>query len=194
MRIALSAMLLTVCGAALVFAIVWFGVMPRLDWGARQPPGPLESALARRVVFAWVRSHAGSETNPLAETPENLRSAEDEYTEHCAACHGLDGGGRNRFEADFRPPVPKLTGDLQNLSDGEIKFIILNGIGNTAMPAFGALHSGDDIWRCALWMRHLGHLTDSEKAEIESRMLQDTDEHEQIMHMMPDSRGDSMHR
>ena len=49
---------------------------------------------------------------------------------HCAACHGLDGSGRNQFEAEFNPPVAKLTGGVQKLSDSEIYFIIAHGIRN----------------------------------------------------------------
>jgi mono/diheme cytochrome c family protein len=106
-------------------------------------------------------------TNPVVPTPENLKAARIEYEAHCATCHCLDGSGRNRFEAEFNPPVTKLTGGVKKLCDSEIFFIVAHGIRNTAMPAFGRTHSSNDMWRSVLWVRHLGNLTAGEKAEIE---------------------------
>jgi mono/diheme cytochrome c family protein len=65
------------------------------------------------------------------------------------------GDGENRFEADFYPPIPKLTGDSQKWSDGELYFIIANGISMTGMPAFGKNHDPKEIWAMVLWVRHL---------------------------------------
>jgi hypothetical protein len=53
-----------------------------------------------------------------------LKAARAEYAEHRAPCHALDGSARNRFEANFYPPVAKLTRGVQQLSDSEIYFII----------------------------------------------------------------------
>jgi mono/diheme cytochrome c family protein len=44
---------------------------------------------------------------------------------------------------------------MSSLSDSELYFIVANGIRNTAMPAFGAAHSPDDMWLAILWVRHL---------------------------------------
>ena len=75
-----------------------------------------------------IRRNAGTQSNPLPPTPENLKAGQSDFEEHCAGCHGLEGDGENRFEADFYPPIPKLTGDTQKWSDGELYFIIANGI------------------------------------------------------------------
>lgn len=61
-----------------------------------------------------------SSANSLSPAPENLKTTRTEYEEHRAVCHGLDGSGRNRFEAEICPPVAKLTGGVQKLSDAEI--------------------------------------------------------------------------
>ena len=53
--------------------------------------------------------NADSKANPFLPTPENLKAAQTEYEEHCVACHGLDGSGRDRFEADFYPLLARLT-------------------------------------------------------------------------------------
>jgi mono/diheme cytochrome c family protein len=168
-------------GAAGLGAIAWIVVLPRIDWGASNPPGAVEQALARNVLGRWIHRSARTATNPFAPTAENLKTARTQYEEHCAACHGLDGSGRNRLEADFFPLVAKLTGGIQKFSDSEIYFIVAEGIRNTAMPAFGKAHSPDDMWRAVLWVRHLANLTRAEKAEIEQEVQHATMKHESTM-------------
>jgi mono/diheme cytochrome c family protein len=170
-----------VIGAGLAGAILWIAVLPRLDWSASKPPGAVEQALARIVLGRWVRRNSDSGTNPLSPTRENLKAARTEYEEHCAACHGLDGSGHNRFEAAFYPPVAKLTAEVQRLSDSELYFIVANGIRNTAMPAFANTHSHVDLWRAVLWVRHLANLTRDEKAAIEQEVQGATENHEKTM-------------
>lgn len=161
--------------------IIWLVLLPRLDWSAVQPPGAIEQTLAHNVLIRWVERNADTETNPLMPTPENLTSARTEYKAHCSACHGLDGSGTNEFEANFYPPVAKLTGGAGKFSDAEIYFIIANGIRYTAMPAFGRYHSSEDMWRLVLWVRHLANLTPAEKAAIESQMSGTVEKHHQSM-------------
>ena len=167
--------------AAALGAIIWIMVLPRIDWGASNPPSAVEQALARNILGRWIHRNAGTGANPLVPTAENLKMARTEYGAHCAPCHSLDGSGRNRFEAEFNPPVAKLTGGVQKLSDSEIYFIVAHEIRNTAMPAFGGNHPPDDMWRAVLWVRHLTHLTSAEKAEIEHEIRHTTMKHEKIM-------------
>ena len=155
-------------------------VLPRLDWGASQKPGAIEKKLASGVLARWVSRHADSGTNPVSPTPVNLMMALKEYEEHCTACHGADGSGWDRFEADFYPPVPNLTRTTQKLSDSELYFIIANGIRNTAMPAFGKNHSPSDIWRIILWVRHVERLTTQEKLDIARELLRDRELHDEV--------------
>ena len=186
MRNFIAGVIVTVIGAFIVGAIVWIVVLPQMDWSATKTPGAIEQTLAQNVVERWLRRNAGSATNPLSETPENLKAAQGDYEEHCAACHALDGSATNQFEADFHPPVMKLTEDVQKLSDAELYFVIAKGISNTGMPGFGKEHSPDDIWHFTLWVRHLAKLTPTEKEAIESQMKEKTGAHERTMDHHPD--------
>jgi len=181
MRNFIAGIITTVVGAGLAGVMIWIAVLPRLDWSASTPPSAFEETLAQNVLRRWVHRNATPSTNPFSAAPENLKGARAEYGEHCAACHGFDGSGRNRFEAAFSPPVAKLTDSVQRLSDAEIYFIIAHGIRNTAMPAFGKTHSPDDMWRAVLWVRHLAHLTPAEKADIEQQVQHATMKHEMTM-------------
>jgi mono/diheme cytochrome c family protein len=160
---------------ALIFAA------PRFDWSATAKAGPLEMTLAQYLLVRWIKINSSSESNPLPATPESLRLGGEDFDAHCASCHGLDGSGRNQFEADFYPPVPKLAGTPRQLSDAEIYFIIAHGIRLSGMPGFAARHRPEEIWRIVLWVRHLDRLSPQEKASIEAKMSNKTKEHEDVM-------------
>lgn len=174
----MAAALVALCAIGLL-AIV--ATAPRLNWSASSEPSIAETKVAQYVVGTWVRIHAGSADNPIAPTAENLKLGEDDFNEHCAMCHGTDGSGRNRLEAEFYPPVPKLTAATQSLSDSAIYFIIANGVALSAMPAFGRHHEADEIWRTVLWIRHLARLSPEERARIERAMNEEERGHEDIM-------------
>jgi hypothetical protein len=69
------------------------------------------------------------------------------------------------------PRVPDMRlAQTQNLSDGEIYYIIENGVRFTGMPAWGTGGTSDhDTWHLVLFIRHLPKLTDED--------LQDMKEH-----------------
>jgi mono/diheme cytochrome c family protein len=158
-----------------------FLILPSINWSATRKPGQLENSLADYVTSNWIHRHAANQTNPISPTPENLKAGQGDFEEHCATCHGLDGSGENRFEADFYPPIPKLTDLAQKFSDGEIYFIVENGIAMSGMPAFGKNHDSKDIWGMVLWVRHLAQLSPAEKAAIGSRAHMSTEQHQKMM-------------
>jgi mono/diheme cytochrome c family protein len=170
-------------GAVAVMAILVaiFFLLPWMNWSTIRKPGQIENGLAGYVTSNWIHHNADTHPNPLPTTPENLKAGQSDFEEHCAGCHGLEGDGENRFEADFYPPIPKLTGDSQKLSDGELYFIIANGVSMTGMPGFGKTHDPKEIWGIVLWVRHLAQLTPPEKEAIESRQRTSTEQHEEMM-------------
>jgi mono/diheme cytochrome c family protein len=156
-------------------------LFPAMNWSALRKPGHMENKLAGYVTSHWIRRNAVTQSNPLPPTPENLKTGQSDYEEHCAECHGLEGDGENRFDADFSPPVPKLTGGTQKWPDGEIYFVIANGISLTGMPGFGKNHAPKEIWGMVLWVRHLAQLSPPEKQAIESHARMTIDQHEKMM-------------
>lgn len=56
----------------------------------------------------------------------------------------------------------------QSLTDGELFYIIHNGVRFTGMPAFGSADSADDLdsWKLVRFIRHLPALTDQELARM----------------------------
>lgn len=66
-----------------------------------------------------------------------------------------------------KPPDLRLD-ETQKLSDGELFWIIENGVRFTGMPAFATPGSANDSWKLVDFIRHLPKLTAGEKMEMES--------------------------
>ena len=159
--------IVTITGLSSSTALLALVLLPRLNWSAARQPSGIEVRLANRVRERWIEIHASHHKNPLAATPENLADGRKQYNEQCAICHGLDGSGRNSFHADFYPPVARLSGDTQQMTDAEIYFVISNGIALSGMPAFGSSHDSEWIWRLILWLRQFRDLTATGRNGIE---------------------------
>jgi S-disulfanyl-L-cysteine oxidoreductase SoxD len=117
-------------------------------------------ALERRALVA-IKHHATvgnkSEKNPLPFTPENLADGKEAFGHYCIACHGLDGQNTGvPFASSISPPLPSLASmEVQNYSDGQLKWVIDNGISPSGMPASKSILSDDEIWSIVLFLRHL---------------------------------------
>jgi len=57
----------------------------------------------------------------------------------------------------------------QDLSDGELYYIIRNGVRFTGMPAFGEASEDDDLdsWKLVVFIRHLPAMTPEEVAHMD---------------------------
>jgi len=54
------------------------------------------------------------------------------------------------------PPVPELSSvAVQRYSDGQLKWVIDNGIFPSGMPASKDILNGDEIWQIVTYLRHL---------------------------------------
>ncbi len=79
------------------------------------------------------------------------------FNSYCYSCHGLDGQGTGVPFADrMAPPVPSLnSAAVQKYSDGQLKWIIANGIYPSGMPASKGLLSDEEMWMIVQYLRHL---------------------------------------
>ena len=138
---------------------------------ARATPNKFEITIARNARHLAIPSTARQAQNPLLASPEDLRDARLHFADHCAICHGNDGGGKTMMGAGLYPKPPDLRlPQTQNLADGELFWIIENGVRFTGMPSFsnGGEHGGTlDSWKLVHFIRHLPHLTAAEHIEME---------------------------
>ena len=60
------------------------------------------------------------------------------------------------FAGKMSPPLPLLNSrDVQSYTDGQLKWVIDNGIAPSGMPASKGTLSDDEIWSIVLYLRHL---------------------------------------
>jgi len=79
---------------------------------------------------------------------------------NCASCHGNDGRGDTQLGRNMYPGVPSFADEtVQRLSDGELFYIIQNGVRWTGMPAWKDEHSAEDSWRLVSLIRAMPNLT-----------------------------------
>ena len=84
--------------------------------------------------------------NPVPLNAEVLKEGRAHFADHCAICHGNDGSGQTPIGKNVYPKSPDLRlADTQSLSDGELFWVIHNGIRFTAMPAWGSGEPEKDL-------------------------------------------------
>src|ERR1700731_2953044 len=149
--------------AIAILAVAYGTAVIRRGFSAADQPSAVESVVSRAVRDLGIPSSARDEKNPFTPTEEGLQEARELFTNHCAGCHGKDGNAQSEIGQDLYPKAPDLrTPPTQNLSDGEIHYIIKNGVRLTGMPALGNPHAGEDnntAWKIVLFVRAISQLT-----------------------------------
>lgn len=137
--------------------------------------------MARAMRSASIPGRATMLTSPVKATPETLADARAHWADHCATCHANNGSGDTPVGKNLYPKAPDMRGQAtQGLSDGELYFIIENGIRLTGMPAWGkGGDDDDDSWKLVAFIRHLPALTSEEQQEMERMNPKGTDEQQE---------------
>ncbi len=162
LKIGLTALVLAGAG---VWLFSFLGNYP----GARGAPTASEVALARRLRSWAVPRSARDGKNPFTSSPALLQESARHFADHCASCHGNDGSGATEMGRNLFPRAPDMRRDAtQRLSDGELYYIIHNGVRWTGMPAWGdpANDKDMDSWKLVLFIRHLPQLTPDELRDM----------------------------
>ena len=153
--------------ALFVIATVGAELLLRRGFRANSTPPAWEVAVARSLRNFAIPGDEGKKKNPVAATPGDLRQGRDLFLSRCANCHGVDGSGRTPIGSSEYPRVPDLrSSSTQNLSDGEIHYIIENGVQLTGMPALSSADSSSDSWQLVLFVRSLRPLSQGERAQV----------------------------
>jgi mono/diheme cytochrome c family protein len=148
-------------------------------FSARAKPNRVEAFLARNARKLATPPEAKALQNPLSPTPLTIAEARDHFADHCAVCHANTGSGDTMINAGLYPPAPDMRREeTQHLSDGELLYIIKNGIRFTGMPGWGG--EDEENWKLVLFIRHLPKLTTQEIALMnEVNGLEEKAEHEE---------------
>jgi len=109
----------------------------------------------------WTKHHltvgGKYDVNPIKATEENIAEGKGLFMSECMVCHGNDGQNTGvPFAATMSPPVPSLASpEVQAYTDGQLKWIIKNGIYPSGMPEFSGDFGDRDMWEMVVYIRHL---------------------------------------
>ena len=162
-KLGVALLLLFFAGLAAVSWLVHAGISTRAE------PSAAEVRVARTLRHLAIPSASRRMKNALPISANVLSEGREHFADHCASCHGNDGRGTTDLGRSFYPRVPDMTlPATQNLSDGELFYIIENGVRLTGMPAWGngTEEGARQSWALVHFLRHLPKMTPQEMQEM----------------------------
>ncbi len=160
----LVVVILALAGALSIAAAV---SMVRGGFSARPKPSRIEARAVMVLRDLATPRKAKDRKSPIAViSADVLARGRAHFGEECAGCHGNDGRGSD-FGRSMFPQVPDLREAQRDMTDGEIFWVVTNGIRFSGMPAFGTpgdAQEEEEHWEVVAFVRHLPAIT---KGEIE---------------------------
>jgi len=151
-----------------LIALVW---LSGNGFTSRRTALPGEARIARAARAFLVPSEIKNASNPMATDTESVRRGMEHFADHCASCHANDGSGNAEVGRSLFPPAPDMRADAtQSMSDGELFYVIEQGIPFTGMPAWGTgtAMGEHSSWDLVSFIRHLPELSQEEIEEMEA--------------------------
>ncbi|HEX4379239.1 MAG TPA: c-type cytochrome [Candidatus Acidoferrum sp.] len=154
----------------IALATVYGFLLIRHGFRATDEPTAPERLVARTVRNISIPGSAKREKNPIEVTGSALSEGREDFNARCAGCHAIDGSGISQMGRNLYPKPPDLRARrTQSLTDGEIKYIIENGVRLTGMPAWSQLPQ-TEIWKLVGYVRNLAKPTAAELAQAEKNI------------------------
>ena len=156
--------------AVAAIAFVALAVVRLNGLSTRGEPTAVERLLARTTRRWATPRGARAAINPVTFSVDVWAESRAHFADHCASCHGNDGSGQTEIGRNLYPKAPDMRlRDTQDLSDGELYWIIENGVRLTGMPAWGNGGGNDlDTWKLVHFIRRLNDLTPEQLKEMEA--------------------------
>lgn len=103
---------------------------------------------ANQSWFSHVPASYRRKTNPYAGQADAITAGHRLFLEHCAQCHQADAKGKGKR--------PSLRSDfVQHATDGEIFWVLRNGILSHGMPSWSTLPE-PERWQIIAYVKSLG--------------------------------------
>jgi len=158
---------IVVVAAAALALIGWLRMQE--GFSARAEPSWIERSIAVTLRRAAVPAAARDARNPFPASPEVLAETRAHFADHCASCHANNGSGDTELGRGLYPRAPDMRkSETQSQTDGELYWIIHNGIRLSGMPAWGDPGHDDDSWKLVTFIRHLPSMTPDEEAGMDA--------------------------
>jgi cytochrome c len=140
-------------------------------FSAKAEPHAIEVFMARQIRHLAIPMKYRNAQNPIQLSPNVMKESLAHFADHCATCHANDGSGETPIGKNVYPRAPDLRlADTQSMSDGEMFWVIHNGIRFTAMAAWGEGDPAQDMgsWKLVHFIRHLPQITPEELYQMKA--------------------------
>lgn len=172
-----------ILGGMILAALIGFFAVPAMgfiDMTATGSSGPLDwwGNLNWRSSLMW--------RAPDQQIPETATVTEglEHYQSSCLQCHGAPDVSPAEWAFEMHPMPPRLWGpSAEPFSDGELFYIVKNGVRMTGMPAFGPEHDDADIWNIAAAVRQLDRLSAEQQQQLSQAAQRYQHSHEHGEHL-----------
>ncbi len=131
-------------------------------FSSRPEPGRTEEWMALKLRKLALPSRYERMNNPVVLSDAKLLEAVmAHWADHCATCHSNDGSGATTIGRQLYPRAPDMRQQrTQKMTDGELYYVINQGIRFSAMPAWGKPGDEDeDTWALVAFIRKLPSLS-----------------------------------
>ena len=146
---------------------------------AQPQPGRFETTVARALRSVAIPRTSRNLKNPVPASAEAIEDGLSHFADHCASCHANDGSGETEMGRGLYPKPPDMRqASTQNLTDGELFYIIEQGVKFTGMPAWGdgTHESATASWNLVHFIRRLPQLTEADFKRMEALNPKSPDE------------------
>ncbi|MGH7184085.1 MAG: c-type cytochrome [Nitrospiraceae bacterium] len=120
-------------------------------------PAAAERHMMQPVVPADKLAIARALTSPLPSSPEIVQQGKVLYQGKggCFNCHGKDGDGKGPLAAQLNPPPRNFQhyGFWRHRTEGEIFWVVKNGVVGTSMVGFGGQLTDEEMWSLIQYVR-----------------------------------------
>ncbi len=162
MKILLTAVAVLAILAAVFLGVVYSGAY---DVAATTPDTGLVAWALEKAQERSIERRAGAVEVPPLDRPELLAEGLIHYHEMCVTCHGAPGVPASEIGKGLNPFPPELNEEAEELTPGELYWVVENGIKMTGMPAFGPTHSDEQVWAIVAFVRSLPRMSAEDYAQ-----------------------------
>lgn len=142
-------------------AFVYSGIYPI---AASRPHTLLSRWLLTTVMTRSVQRAASGIRAPRLNDARLVQRGVALYHRDCQVCHGAPGVAAEQIGRGINPDPPRLERVGAKWTDGEVYWIIRNGLKMSGMPAMGAARRPADTWALVAFIRRMRWLSPGEYA------------------------------
>ncbi len=161
---AVAAGLAALLVVVLVIANGWYDVA-----ASRGHSAPV-AWLLHTTMIQSVKNQARNGPDDVEFSDAQVQQGFQEYDSHCLACHGAPGIARAQWTNGITPTPPYIIDAARHWTPKELHFIVANGIKMTAMPAWNASLSPEQITSLVAFLEKLPDIMPSQYETMRGRL------------------------